>query len=611
LDVKEDGTMVQHLFRKLFENQIATKVAMTILLIVFISTLFNSFFYYMSASKVVKENVRESSLQITRQAADSLSFIFSIGSDMSDLVYSNERLQEIVLQDSNENLSFMDRSKNNEDITSLLNSNIYSSSFVRIIYVLRENGTSWGSGTFSTYKLAKYEIEELDWAKESVKKDGEVVWQGLQYDQFSGAGENTELILPISRVMKDFNNLENIGYLRVALDGSAILEKINDLKLGKTGRFFVVDQQGKVMIDSNLENINRDLSTVNESLYSHIMNQQTYEFEFNHDEIDYYGVKQEISNGWTIVGVVPIHEITGELISIRKITISISVLLGLVCILIGIYASRRVTQPINVLTKQMKLVGEGNFTVRTKVQTNDEIGMMSLQFNRMIIQIDKLLAQVKEEQSQKREAELRAVRHRINPHFLFNTLSTIRWLVRFHQTERANNALSALIRLLEANMGKKGTFVTIKEELDIVEKFMAIMQIRYEQTFHLNLVVDEGVEDFLIPQMLIQPLVENAIFHGFVPIGKEGTITITVSQYEDGITIIVDDDGIGIKSEVLENFIQSSKPSTSYVGIGLLHVYDSINLYFDSRSSIRFDSDTNGTNVVLILKPKNGVGNDV
>lgn len=599
--------MIKKLFWGIFEFQIATKVAVTILIVVFISTFFTSVFSYISSTNVVKENVRESSLQIARQAADSLSFIFSNGSDMSDLIYSNRRLQEIVIQDADSNLSIMERGNNNEYLNSFLNSNIYSSSFVRMIYVLKEEGTSWGSGTFSPHKLSKYRIPEMDWARNAIAKDGEVVWEGLQYDRFSGAGENTQLILPVSRVMKDFTDLKNIGYIQVALDGSAILEKIEQLKLGKTGQFFVVDDRGHIMIDSNVSRINQPIESKYETLYPQMITNQINEFEFEHKGTDYYGVKQPISNGWTIVGVVPISEITGELTHIRRLTVLMSLIIGIVAMIAGIYLSRKVIQPINQLTNQMKLVGEGNFKVRTKIRFNDEIGLMSLQFNHMLNQIERLIHQVNEEQDKKKEAELRALRHRINPHFLFNTLSTIRWLVKFNQTEKANTALSALIRLLEANMGKKGTFITIKEELDIIEKFMAIMQIRYEQTFHLHLSIVEEIEEFKIPQMLLQPIVENAIFHGFVPTGKEGTITITAQKLGDGIKIIVHDNGVGIKKEALEHLKSTTQPK-SYVGIGLLHVFDSVDLYFASGSHIDIESNEDGTFVSLILKPKNGVG---
>ncbi|KKI89298.1 hypothetical protein WQ54_25775 [Bacillus sp. SA1-12] len=586
------------MINELLKKRFAAKVIVAILIVCLIPTIFSSFFFYHSASDIVKENVRESSLQIARQAADSLSYIFSNGSDMADLIYSNERIQEIVKKDLQESLSPAEFESSQEYITSYLNSTIYSSSFVRIIYVLKDNGTSWGSGSFSPFKLSKVDLPELDWVKKSIEKDGELVWEGLQYDHFSGAGENTDLVLPISRVMKDFDNLHNIAYIQVCLDGNAILEKINQLKLGKTGHFFVVDEEGTIMIDSDIQTINSPVE--NKDLRKHILNNKQ-EFQYKENKINYYGVKQQIGNGWSIIGVVPVSEITGEISTIQRIIILASALFGIVAIFIGVILAKRVTEPVKVLTNQMKLVGKGNFNVRTSVNSTDEIGMMSIQFNKMINQVEHLLDKVKEEQFQKQEAELRAIKHRINPHFLFNTLSTIRWLVQFKQTERANHALSALSLLLEANMGKTGTFITIKEELEMIKKFMVILQIRYEQTFFLHTQFDKGLEEFLIPRMVLQPIVENAIFHGIVPTGQEGTIAISGREINNGVEIEIRDNGIGFDHELLKQLKQSPNETNSFVGIGLRHVYDSIKLYFHQDSKVELQSSKEGTIVKLIL----------
>ncbi|GGM38776.1 putative two-component sensor kinase [Paraliobacillus quinghaiensis] len=588
--------------KNIVNNRFATKVVIVILIVSLIPTIFNSIFFYVTSSNVVKDNVRASSLQIARQAADSLSFIFSVGSDTSNLIYSNESIQEIVEQDLNEQLSYVERQENNDYLDSLLNSNIYSSSFVRMIYVLKETGKSWGSGTFSEHKLSKYEFEDLSWVSKAREQDGKLVWERLQLDRFSGAGERTEYVLPITRTMKDFDDLSNIAYIQVYLDGNSILEKINKLKLGETGRFFVVNRQGKVMIDPDIDKINQEIS--NPSLYEHVVKNNDIEFEYKEEGTAIYGVKQHLSNGWTLVGVVPIHEITNELTKIQHISILTSILLGIFIIVIGIIVSNRVTKPIKVLTNQMKLVGAGDFRAKTSVATSDEIGMMSQQFNVMTQQVERLLEQVKQEQIQKKEADLRAVKHRINPHFLFNSLSTIKWLVKFKQYDRANSALVALTRLLEANMGKKGTFVTIEDEIDFIQKFIELLEIRYEQTFHLKVNMSGEVAGYLIPQMLLQPIVENAIFHGIVPTGKQGEIEISARQFADGIEIVVYDNGIGIKEERLAQIQQDSATSKSFVGIGLLHVFDSINLYYSTDSSVDIYSNSGGTVVKLILIPK-------
>ncbi|KIL51059.1 sensor histidine kinase [Jeotgalibacillus campisalis] len=593
----------------MYKHRFATKVVAIILVCSLIPTFFTSVFYYISSSNIVKENVRDSSLQISQQAADSLSYILATGSDMSDLVYSNERIQEVVVEDVDENLPFVTRQENNEYLSSFLNSNVYSSSFVKAIYILKQDGRSWGSGTFSEYKFSQYELSDLYWPEEATELDGEIVWTNLQLDLFRGAGENTEYVLPISRVMKDFTDLSTIAYVQVLLDGDAIIDKINEIKLGETGRFFVVDSEGKVMIDSKTDRIGSLIR--NQELRLAALNTYETEFEFELEGTAYYGVKQTVANGWTVVGTVPIEEITGELLSIQYIVILSSLFFSIIAIMIGLFVARKVTEPVKTLTYQMKRVGKGDLNARTSVQTSDEIGEMSMEFNRMIEQIDQLVVQVKTEQVQKKEAELRAIKHRINPHFLFNTLSTIKWLLTFKQFDRANVALTSLNRLLEANMGKKGTFVTIAEEIDIVEKFIDIMKIRYEQEFHLILDLEESVKAFHVPQMLLQPIVENAIFHGIVPKGVEGTVLITGRSIEKGIRLTVQDDGMGMSEESLNAINHAVQTKSKSLGIGLLHVVDSIDLYFAPESTVMINSDAKGTTLSITLIQKNGEGNHV
>ncbi|MBT2755842.1 sensor histidine kinase [Mesobacillus foraminis] len=543
-------------------------------------------------------------MQTARQAAESLSFALSVGSDMSNLIYSNKRIQEIVKMADDPQTPLLVKENNNGDLTSTLNSQIYSSSFVKILYILKAEGTSWGSGSFSPLKLERYQLNDFDWIQEALNRDGGLVWRELQYDLFSGAGGESEIVLPVTRVMKDFDTMENIAFIQVNLDGRSILAKIEQLKLGKTGHFFVVDDQGRIMIDPNMDKINKQVE--NRQLYKHIQNHKADEFEFKESGNFFYGVKQKLSNGWIIVGIVPVEEITGELTNLQRITILTSLLFTLFALAIGLFAAKTVTKPIVALTQQMRQVGKGNFKVRTTIQSNDEIGLMSAQFNQMTKQVDQLMEQVKEEQSLKAEAELRAIKHRINPHFLFNTLSTIRWLVKFKQTEKANTALSALSRLLEANMGKKGTFVTLQQELEIVEKFLVILQIRYEQSFELNLKLETGVRDFQIPRMLIQPLVENAVFHGLVPTGHSGVISIRAVSIGKGVNIEIQDNGVGINKEKLTQILPSERSNNSFIGIGLQHVYDSVRLYYSPASSVEIKSENQGTLVVLTLFPKVG-----
>jgi len=593
--------------RKRLRMSFTTKMIMAFVLVILIPTLFTSFSFYVVSNSTVKQNVREASVQIAKQGADSLSFILNAGSDVSDMIYIDPRVRHVIANQPASGADLLLWRENEEYMKSFLNNIVYSSSFVNIVYVLKDHETGWGSGTFSRIKLARYYVQEQPWAKQAEGLEGGLVWNEIRADQLSSGGDNTELVLPIGRAVKDYTSGETIGYILVNLNGRKVIDKIDEMRLGETGGFLVVNEAGRIMVASETERIGQTVG--NGELLGHIMDDPHIEFEFKHDEVPYYGVKQTLSNGWLLVGTVPVHEITDRLSALhRNILLSFGVftLLG---IGVGLVIASRVTQPVKRLTRGMRQVQKGDLTVRTDVDTNDEFGLMSHQFNKMIGDINVLMQQVTEEQRLKQEAELRAAVHRINPHFLFNTLGTIRWLIKYGQSERAYEGISALTRLLEANMGRKGNFVTIAEELDIIEKYLVILEMRYNRQFRLTIRSDEEAAKLLVPRMLIQPLVENAIFHGIVPKDSDGDIEIEVAQEGEATVITVTDDGIGLlpgKEKVQESVERAVKDGDT--GIGLQHVYECTRLYFGRGSGVSIEAREEGGTLARIVLVPDGKG---
>ncbi|WP_419876144.1 cache domain-containing sensor histidine kinase [Candidatus Pristimantibacillus sp. PTI5] len=581
-------------------NRFTAKIILVLLLVILIPTIFTSLSFYWVSDSILKKNVRESSVQMAKQTAESLSFIFNVGIDTSDFISSDLNIQSVALH-ANSKPSYKE-SLDSRSINTLLNNIVYSNSFVKIVYVLKENGRGWGSGTFSESKLKDIQLSDQEWVKEAKRKNGELVWQGLQYDRFSGGGVNTDLVLPVGRVLKDINNLNNIGMVQVQLDGRSILGTIEQLKLGRTGKFFVVDSEGKIMIDSDLSAVNKVVD--NPGLYSQIVGDDAMEFEFDVNGTTYYGVKQLLSNGWMIVGTVPVHEISGQLNSLQNWILVSSAVFSLLAIGIGFFIARGVTRPVQQLTRSMLLVQKGDLKVRTDIRSSDEIGFLSKHFNKMLHEIEHLMQQVENEQSEKYHAELRAVIHRVHPHFLYNTLSTLRWLIQSNQNDRASDVLSALNHLLEANMSKSGNMISVEEELEIVRKYLVILEIRYEKTFHLELDVQAGTEKIIIPRMLLQPMVENAIFHGIVPKNTDGTISISIRSRDGVLEFLVNDDGLGIGDEKLKELNDPDAAiAKGEIGIGLRHIYDTLRLYYARNWEWSITSEPGqGTTVRILLK---------
>lgn len=578
-------------------NRFASKMILAFLLIILIPTTLSGFSFYLESSALVKRNVRASTVQVTKQTADALSSIFNAGSDTSDLIYSDLKVQKSAMQYTSSPLS--EQIEMTQSLNTLLNNVVYSSSFVRIVYIIKSGGIGWGSGTFSTPKLRKVDLNHQEWVAESKKQDGGFVWQPMRKDPFSGGGENTDLVLPISRALKDFESLQQIGLLVVNLNGKAIINTIKQVKLGETGRYMVVNAQGEIMIDADLSRIGQMVEDA--KLHELIVHNDAVEFEYANKGVHYYGVKQLLSNGWLLVGTVPTLEITGALDKLHTRILITSACFALLAVLVGLLIAKKVTNPIKQLTLEMRRVQQGDLSVRTALTSTDEIGLMSRHFNKMLDEIEQLMLRVEQEQNEKLEAEVRAVTYRIHPHFLYNTLSTLRWLIRAGEMERAEQGLAALTRLLQANMGKNGQMITLAEELEIIQKYIVILEMRYEQKYALAIEVQPGADQVKIPRMLLQPLVENAIFHGFVPLNRGGDITIKVTEQQGELRIVIHDDGSGISEEKLKQL--NAKEGMTKAGIGMKHVYDSLRLYYGAGSGISVTSDIGlSTHIHIVIR---------
>jgi two-component system sensor histidine kinase YesM len=599
--------------RKWFISRLSTKLIVMILLLLLVSIALISSLYYWSSGHIIANHVRASTIQSAEQSADYLSLILTVGTDVGQQIFRDTRIQEVIREEAEGAVSVDEKFDHKEIVDNILNNVMYSSSFVRSVYLLREEGNSWGSGLFNTSKVKRYTLNDHQWYTDVVQNQANDVWLPLHYDYFSGGGENNELVLTY---VKPFRNLETrkaIGAILVNIDGQLILQAIERIRLGTTGRFLVIDEEGTLMIGSNREEWGRSIQAT--PLGQKVMSLQTVEgeFELDVDGVATYVVARKMDNGWTIVGTVPIHEVIGDIQRLQKQIWLYSALFMLLASLTGFLFSRKITSPLKQLMVQMGEIEKSNFQAMTEVTSQDEIGQLSRRFNRMVRQIETLIEQVNVSEARKREAEMRALRYQINPHFLYNTLSSIRWMVKLHKYDGAYNGISALVRLMEASMEKKGVYCSIQDELELLQKYMIIQQFRYGDHIRLHIDCDPSLYDKTIPRMLLQPIVENAIFHGIAPKESGGRVDVTVRCIPRGalnvLIFSIQDDGLGIPQDKIKDLLTLSKDSKSsgMFGIGLHHVQETIQLYYGLQSGVYIESSEGcGTCIRLELSVKAG-----
>jgi len=586
---------MRRFLERLVFRRLSAKLTFLILLLLFVFMSLISYLYYHASARLISENVRASTQLAAKQAADFLTLILAIGSDVASQISRDPQIQRVIRLEQQGRVSVDQKYEMNETVNAILKNIMYTSSFVRSIYLLKEEGSSWGSGALNFDKVKRYTLAEHDWYQAVTRGGANELWLPLRDDPFSGGGENTELVMSLVKPYRDVATGETLGVIMVNIKGKLLLDSFERVRLGKTGKFYVVDGHGTPMIGSPAE--------LGEPL---VPAAGRDEFQMDVGGVPHYFVTRKMENGWMVVGAVPVHEIVEDIAGLqRQIWLYASVLLA-VASAVGVLFSRRITSPLHELMRQMRQLEQSDFTAQIHVRSRDEIGLLGARFNQMVRRIERLMERINRVESGKREAEMRALRHQINPHFLYNTLSTIRWMVKLKNYEGAYQSISALVKLMEASMEKKGPFNTIGSELDLLEKYMDIQRFRYGRQLVLRIECDEALRALSVPRMLLQPIVENAIFHGLGPKDGAGTIVVRIGRDPDEpdvLLITVEDDGVGLEPGRADALLEPGEHRRSGMfGIGLRHVHETIQLYYGERSGVRLESEAGkGTKVTLIL----------
>ena len=280
-------------------------------------------------------------------------------------------------------------------------------------------------------------------------------------------------------------------------------------------------------------------------------------------------------------------------------------LLLLLVIILSYYIPRSITMPITRISRVTNQVAKGNLSVRAAAESGAEARMLSDSLNAMIDKINELLDQVTTEQIRLRKAEFELLQAQINPHFLYNTLDTIVWLAEAGDQKRVVSMVGNLSDFFRTSLNQGKDIISIREELAHVRSYLEIQQVRYQDILRYEITVPEDLYEYKIPKITIQPLVENALYHGIKNKRGQGTITVTGKSKGNGFVLYVRDNGIGMTQERL-NEVRAGIQKLSYTGkeiYGLYNVNERIRLNFGETYGISIESTYGEGTCVSISLP--------
>ncbi|MDF2613979.1 MAG: proteinhistidine kinase [Clostridia bacterium] len=316
-----------------------------------------------------------------------------------------------------------------------------------------------------------------------------------------------------------------------------------------------------------------------------------------------WGVMPE-KTSLTIIASVPVDLVVMNNNYIAGTTVVVVIIAILICILVSPIVVHILTRPLNEIVEVMKKVQQGNTSARVLVRKKDEFGFIASHFNMTLDKLNGLYETNLEKQNRLRLSELKALQAQINPHFLYNTLDSIKWLAKLNGVNDIGIMVSQLGRLLKNSIHNQNDSIQIRDEVALAESYLAIQKIRYGDKFEAEIHVDENIMPCVVPKFIIQPLVENAIIHGIEnKIGK-AKLMIRGTRKNDLIIFEIIDDGVGINEEKLVTLNQRAEENEESKGsIGITNVDKRIKLYYGEEYGLNIISLENVGTITRITIP--------
>ena len=279
-------------------------------------------------------------------------------------------------------------------------------------------------------------------------------------------------------------------------------------------------------------------------------------------------------------------------------------LVSALLILFGsIYLSRRLVTPIHEMIRQMGAIEHGNFDIQLQVQSEDEIGILSRRFNQMSQELKTYINQSYLAKIKQTEAELTALRSQIYPHFLYNTLDTISWMARAQDALDVVRLVDALTNMFRVGLSSGRDYITLREEKSHAANYLYIQKVRYQDRLRYAMEIPNEYDQLVVPKLILQPLVENAIYHGVKMKRGGGQVRVTARVENEALFLSVWDDGAGIPPERLESIRRSEPRERQKGGFGLSYIAERIRLSYGPPYGVQIDSEEGTFTEVTVCLP--------
>lgn len=567
----------------------------TRIIIIYIAVLILSFMLTISTislvnSKYMEKEIGNAGVQTVNALTGNLSFIFENVTQFSDLIYFDDHVQNALNSVESVDINPVIQRNIQKSLTNM----ILSGDYISGVFIFDKYMNAYSSYKVGPIFAHRDMIEETKWYQQMKQANGNGFFVHRSEDVLQFPTTPDRNYISYIREIGNKETYEPIAILMVMIDAKILHSYFEEVSAAYNSQFFIVDGEGNYIIPPN-ENT--------EEYHDYIMENQNYtgykKAEIADKTMIMVGEELQIQD-WKLVGSFQIRTDIGALAPYYTtaviIIMSVNLILVFICSLV---MTRLIFAPLSKVESHMLLVEKGKFVEMPVEKGNNEITRLKHVFNHMTNAIQDLIDRIKEEEQMVAKRELDLIQAQINPHFLYNTLDAVSALALMEDHENCYRMTRALSLFYRNSLNSGFDFITIRDELQCIESYMTILNIRYENRISVEYDIEEGIEDFYILKLLLQPVIENAVHHGIKQNGGTGTLSVKIYRDEEELIFIVTDDGCGMDEKRIERVL-SGKTKTGKSGFGIYSLIQRIYLYYNIENPVTIHSEVgSGTEVTI------------
>lgn len=573
--------IIINLWNWAFHSKISRKISTVFFLFLFLSVILTYFSYRYVSREYVLSNMEQHSRQT----------LTSIRSNIVEMVENTNNSYNLLLKSGISDLTKLPLSPaERKYYDNYLFTVIDSYNHLDSIYIMNLKGQIYGVDKFSIKTLVIQTVTEAPWYQRAMAAKGSCILSLRAGNIF--VPDYSEDFLSAIRVINDLETQKPIGFSIMNIPTSSINQTFDHVFKPSDIEITLYDDSGGII-----------------STYGSISEGDVNIFHFIGPDSPYYSLngREYLSAGiyipeydWKLTATFPLKYETALSTSLLRISFwifFINIVLMLICVII---LAKSIQTPVSQMIQAMGHAESGDFKPVTVRHPASELGLLEIHYNHLIEQIQFLMNRLVQEQKLKRKSELRALQEQMKPHFLYNTLDTIGYILLTGDLNQAYDAITALGSFYRQSLSKGRPFITIEQEIQIVKDYTALLSLRYEKLFTTTYEVDETLNQHEIIKLLLQPLVENSIYHGIKPLGEPGIIHISVKRQSDHICIAVSDNGIGMEENLIKGLLSSASPSAKE-SFGLAGTIERVYISYPEKGSVEICSKK-GMGFSVIIK---------